>query len=66
MPSNRLNNFDKFYNENKDKLLEILNNEVLQQKIITKGNEELSKYPSINEKTKLELDYIKTIYETNY
>lgn len=49
-----------------DKLLEILNNEVLQQKIITKGNEELSKYPSINEKTKLELDYIKTIYETNY
>jgi len=48
-----------------DKLLTLLNNEDLQQKIISKGNEELSKYPSIHEKTKQELDYIKKIYEEN-
>ena len=43
-----------------------LKDEVLQEKIISEGNDELSKYPSINEKTTQELDYIKTIYETNY
>jgi glycosyltransferase involved in cell wall biosynthesis len=48
------------------KLLTLLNNEELYQKIISEGNYELSKYPTIHEKTKQELDYIKTIYETNY
>lgn len=49
-----------------DKIISILKDEVLQEKIISEGNDELSKYPSINEKTTQELDYIKTIYETNY
>jgi glycosyltransferase involved in cell wall biosynthesis len=47
------------------KLLTLLNNEELYQKIISEGNEELSKYPTIYEKTKQELDYIRKIYEEN-
>ncbi len=48
-----------------DKLITLINNEDLQQKIISKGNEELNKYPSVNEKTKQELEYIRKIYEEN-
>jgi glycosyltransferase involved in cell wall biosynthesis len=43
----------------------IIKDEVLKNKIIEKASKEILNYPSINERTIAELNYIKKVYETN-
>jgi len=46
-------------------IIEILENKDLRELIISNGNNMIGTYPSIDERTEKELDYIRYIYETN-